>query len=57
MDSAEVILKEYEEARFNFSSTFGNLITKTGSIALHNPDLKNSLNGLFYQTARDCTVS
>ena len=57
MEIAEVILKEYEEARYNFTINFGNLINQSGSIVLQSPDLNNSIYGLFYQTARDCKVT
>ena len=56
MENSELTLKEIETARFNFSSSFGKLIYDSGSIVLRKPELNTSITGLYYQTARDCSV-
>lgn len=56
MIRAENILRDAEIARHNFTSNFGKLIYQTGSILLVKPSLANSIQGLYFQTARDCSV-
>ena len=56
MAKSETTLKEIEEVRFIFSKSFGKLIFESGSIVLQKPELSSSIFGLYYQTARDCSV-
>ena len=56
MSKFEIIFKELEEVRYNFSRSYGNMIYNSGAIVARKPSLCHAIIGLFYITARDMTV-
>jgi len=56
MAKYERIIKELEEVRYNYSLSFGKLITNCGAIAIKKPDLSNCIMAFLFITARDASV-